>query len=499
MAFFAPWGNQQFVTDDGSPASGWKLYSYLAGSSTPATTYCDEAGTIAQTNPIVLDTLGFVQSGQLWFAGGQAIKLVLTDENDVAQKTEDNLVGINDNSVSATEWVVGPTPTYISGTSFSVAGDQTTVLNVGRRIKTGNSGGSVYSTIAASVFASVTTVTVENDSGSLDAGLATVEYGIISAANGSIPVRRDQIPAIGGFTDPSKRLRFEVDGFTASATRVATPPDYDHRIMSQTHGADIASPAGGTLNLDTATGDLVDVTGTNAITAITLSEGRWAMVRFTGALVLTNGASLVLPTSANITTAAGDYAVFRGYAAGVVRCVSYDRGTGSPLILPAAIGGSLVLLSTQIAVGSAQLDFTSVVTATYSAYLLDLENLAPSSDGATLQIRVSTNNGSSYLAGTEYNFINNGSGTSGAGAFNIALTVGSAANRNACGAVRFRGLSTGVIRFNWETESTDNAGADGVVFGGGSAGTGINAIRVRYSAGNIQTGTARLYGLKPSG
>lgn len=87
------------------------------------------------------------------------------------------------------------------------------------------------------------------------------------------------------------------------------------------HGADIASAA--TVNLETATGDLVDVTGTVTITAITLSEGHERTVRFTGALILTNGASLVLPGGANITTAAGDFARFRGYAAGVVRCVGY--------------------------------------------------------------------------------------------------------------------------------------------------------------------------------
>ncbi len=89
------------------------------------------------------------------------------------------------------------------------------------------------------------------------------------------------------------------------------------------HGADIPSAA--TLNLETATGNLVDVTGTTTITAITLSEGHERTVRFTGALTLTNGASLVLPGGANITTAAGDVAVFRGYAGGVVRCVGYLR------------------------------------------------------------------------------------------------------------------------------------------------------------------------------
>jgi hypothetical protein len=96
------------------------------------------------------------------------------------------------------------------------------------------------------------------------------------------------------------------------------------------HGADVASAS--TTNLETATGNLIDVTGTTTITAITLSEGHERVVRFTGALTLTNGASLVLPGGQNITTATGDYAIFRGYAAGVVRCVAYIRKDGHPLI-----------------------------------------------------------------------------------------------------------------------------------------------------------------------
>lgn len=91
-------------------------------------------------------------------------------------------------------------------------------------------------------------------------------------------------------------------------------------------GADIAS--GSTINLTTATGTHVSVTGTTSITAITLAEGKRRLVRFAGILTLTHGASLILPGAANITTAAGDVAEFIGYAAGVVRCISYARANG---------------------------------------------------------------------------------------------------------------------------------------------------------------------------
>lgn len=88
-------------------------------------------------------------------------------------------------------------------------------------------------------------------------------------------------------------------------------------------GSDVASAS--TINLSTTTGDVVDVTGTTTITAVTLAEGKQVLVRFTGALTLTHGANLVLPGAANITTAAGDYALFVGYASSVVRVAIYQK------------------------------------------------------------------------------------------------------------------------------------------------------------------------------
>ena len=102
------------------------------------------------------------------------------------------------------------------------------------------------------------------------------------------------------------------------------------------NGATVVAAA--TLVLDKTTGDVVDVSGSTGITAITLAEGRTRILRFTGTPTITNGASLVLPGGANITAAAGDYAVVRGYAAGVVRAVVYSRIDGSPVIFPSGTG-----------------------------------------------------------------------------------------------------------------------------------------------------------------
>jgi hypothetical protein len=340
---------QTFWTSAGAIASGYKLFIYLAGTTTKATTYQETTGT-ANTNPVVLNSRGEVPYG-VYVAAGSTYKLVLAPSTDsdppVAPVwTRDNLSATNDTTVTVDQWQAsGFTPTYVSATSFTVTGDRTSTFQVGRRVKSTNTGGTIYSTITASAYSSVTTVTVVNDSGTLDSGLSAVSVGLLTATNPSIPIFRDTTPIAYGSSDFTKKLRVEVDGFTTGNTRVMTPPDYDHRVMSQTKGADIASA--GTLNLDTATGDLVDVTGTTSITAITLAEGKSATVRFTGALTLTHGASLVIPGAKNITTVAGDIATFRGYASSIVRLASYQK-------LPGIIAETVVTASGTTA------DFTSI-------------------------------------------------------------------------------------------------------------------------------------------
>ena len=133
-------------------------------------------------------------------------------------------------------------------------------------------------------------------------------------------------PASGEFClDTTNRKVVLGNGSTAHDSLPVTPD------LFTKNGTDVASAS--TIDLDAATGDCVDVTGTTTITAITLAAGRRRLVRFTGALTLTNGASLVLPGGANITTVAGDVAEFRGYAASVVRCLWYSpltrTGTGA--------------------------------------------------------------------------------------------------------------------------------------------------------------------------
>lgn len=185
--FLAPVCQGQAIDVDGNPRTGGKIYTYLAGTSTPTATYTTEAGSTPHANPIILNSLGQTPN-PIWITSGLSYKFVETDSADVVIRTTDNIDGVNDTTQTASEWFdSGFTPTYISAVSFSVPGDQTSTLQIGRRLKTTNTGGAIYSTITNSVYGALTTVTVTNDSGTLDAGLSVVAYGLLSATNPSVP------------------------------------------------------------------------------------------------------------------------------------------------------------------------------------------------------------------------------------------------------------------------------------------------------------------------
>jgi hypothetical protein len=188
-AYLSPIGNEQQNDANGSPLSGGLVYTYAAGTLNAIATYTDSDGLTAQANPIVLNSGGLPDS-PIWLPAGQAVKMVIQDASGVTQRTVDNVVGINDPAgiSSGDQWVIYTgAPTFLSATSFSVGGDQRNTFQVGRRVRTANSGGTVYSTIVSVAFAAVTTVTVVNDSGVLDSGLSQASYGLLSATNTSLP------------------------------------------------------------------------------------------------------------------------------------------------------------------------------------------------------------------------------------------------------------------------------------------------------------------------
>jgi hypothetical protein len=82
---------QQFFDANGSPLSGGFIYTYQAGSfSSLQTTYSDVNGTIPNTNPIVLDSSGRIDT-EIWLITGNAYNLALTDSSNTAITNVDNV------------------------------------------------------------------------------------------------------------------------------------------------------------------------------------------------------------------------------------------------------------------------------------------------------------------------------------------------------------------------------------------------------------------------
>lgn len=180
----SPIGNDGQLDNNGLPLSGGKIYWYLAGTSTPVTTYTDITGLVAQSNPVVLNSRG-EPANPIWLTTGQAYKAILKDSTDAIIKTVDNITGINDVPTPVLdEWVLlSGTATYISTTQFSVAGNQTATLTTDRRLKIPISGGTCYGRISTATYSSgsgLTTVVIVPDSSPLDNSISAIYYGFFN-------------------------------------------------------------------------------------------------------------------------------------------------------------------------------------------------------------------------------------------------------------------------------------------------------------------------------
>lgn len=155
----------------------------------------------------------------------------------------------------------------------------------------------------------------------------------------------------------------------------------------------------GTTNIAAATGNLVHITGTTTITGLgTAQAGAERTVIFDGILTLThNGTSLILPTGANITTAAGDAALFVSEGSGNWKCVAYQKADGTALA--GGGGGGLTGFTSTLETASPN-NATNVSTLTASGGTTDQNAaLVAKGTGATLaQVPDSTTTGGNVRA-----------------------------------------------------------------------------------------------------
>jgi len=306
----------QYVDGSGNNLSGGRLFFYVAGTSTKQNTFTDSGGLTANPNPVVLNSLG-EPSTEIWLTVGATYKvgLAIAGVDDPPASflwTEDNIAPINDvTTTQGGQWLTfAGVPTFVSGTSFTVLGDQRQIFDNGRRVQTTNTGGTVYSNVSATPTydGTRTTVTLTNDSGALDAGLSAVFYGMLSAINSSIPPHAGNVPAVQDQTDQTKDVVFSV----------ANLPTGTRRVIDISF--DIGDPAVCEARLTFTQGvafQTADVTGANAVSLflqpvrgdrIALFDGtKWIVYNFTQAV------TVAVPAVANQM-----YDVFAALSAGSV-------------------------------------------------------------------------------------------------------------------------------------------------------------------------------------
>lgn len=89
------------IDANGDPLSGGKIYTYLSGTSTPATTWADSGGVTANPNPIILDANGYSPS-MIWLDSADAYRMVIKTPGDVqVGPILDNLIGVIPGSVQS--------------------------------------------------------------------------------------------------------------------------------------------------------------------------------------------------------------------------------------------------------------------------------------------------------------------------------------------------------------------------------------------------------------
>jgi hypothetical protein len=128
MAVLSPSPKAQFLDASGNPLVGGKVYTYAAGTTTPLATFTTGAGTVANTNPVILDSRG---EANIWYSNGTSYKVVLADSANATIWTVDNIVTIgsmafqNANAVAITGGTIGSGVTFngnTTGTASNVTG-----------------------------------------------------------------------------------------------------------------------------------------------------------------------------------------------------------------------------------------------------------------------------------------------------------------------------------------------------------------------------------------
>lgn len=189
---------------------------------------------------------------------------------------------------------------------------------------------------------------------------------------------------------------------------------------------------------------------------------------------------------------------------GDIAAISLGAGLSiSGTILSSTVTSEIVLLGTATAATSASLNFTSLISSSYSMYILVINSLLAGTSAAHLLMGLSTNNGSTYVANAkQQNWYLNLNSTAapnysddGTGVSPCTIWANSNSGSPFNGFITF---SIGATTSSTIVESSVVNDASGFqkTFIAAGFGTVINAVNLSPSSGTFTSGTAYLYGVK---
>ena len=182
--------------------------------------------------------------------------------------------------------------------------------------------------------------------------------------------------------------------------------------------------------------------------------------------------------------------------------------------LPSGVGGKPILLSTQTALGSSSISFTSGIDSTYDIYKFEFINIHPATNLAELRFQGSTNGGSSYgltITSTKFEAYHNEADTATSLGYNTGVDlaqstsfqtiIDATGNNNddsGSGYLYLFSPSSTIYVKHFMVRNNHSYPAysiDDYVAGYFNTTSAINAIKFQMSSGNIDAGTIKMYGI----
>lgn len=292
--------------------------------------------------------------------------------------------------------------------------------------------------------------------------------------------------------------------------------DTNSRQVRFSRGPDVTAEA--TLSLS-PTGNSYDVVGTGSISGIAnVAVGVEVRLTFTSTPQLINGANFILPSGANIATAAGDVADFEQISSSPIRwrCTNYEPASGAAL----TGGGTEVLLArTVVSSATPSVEFTSAQfdASRYDSYVIRYSNVTPTMNDVGLQVRTSNTGNAPFDQGaTDYGyagvtvfdsgFVGNASSP---GASSIFLTL--SGSTGGVGSDTGDGGASGMLNIfaphlsrptYISAETTYFASQNRIIHvrtgGQRNEQSTVTAIEFRFDSGNIESGIFTITGINNS-